>query len=537
MSQSSGPVADVAPVATAQSLQGLIDEVGRAVPRPVNVLQVTALLETAGVTEAIAQHRYGYADIFALAEDVATGVAAAVPAVTEAKATIPEPDRKAIVIDYLRGPFSLLPLVVLTVMINVYQSYGQWHPGRVFILSVSTIGSLLVTGGFVQVLARKGSIYLSQGYVRAARQFLGRVLLTAMAVVVGVAVLLAVGGVWTGLLDLVDVPLMLAAFVMLSSFWLLAAVLSVLSHAHWFGLGLGIGAAASYLALLALRAINIQQRYLVTGAAAIGYLVCVGALTGGVRWILARQARNAAPQRVVPPPRAQMLVALAPYFVYGIAYLLNVLAGHVGGWIGRLPATVSRSEAVATSEIALTVALTSYMLVGGVAEHTMQRFWQRVNAYQVWTPATTPHAFGHRIEQFYLSERERYALVLAFCTAGVVVAMAAVLRSTSFTFLGLQWTSGATLVLMTGMLGYGLLALGVFDCMLLITLSQPRFALEALSLGLVTTLGTSLLAGVAMGYAYGALGTVLGSLAFLMLARSRLQRLLRDADYYYYASF
>jgi hypothetical protein len=537
MSQPSGPVATIAPLTKTQSLADLVSEVRQATPRPINVLQVTALLETAGITDAIAQRRYGYEDVFALAEDVATGVSADLRQPARVKAKAPVSDRRAMVIDYLRGPFSLLPLVLLTVMINMYQMYGDWHTGRVLILSVSTIGSLLVTGGFVQVLARRVSIYLSQGYVRAARRFLSRVLLAAMVVAMIAACLLAAVGLWSGMLSLADLSLLLTAFVILSSFWLLAAVLSVLSYTHWFGIGLGLGALTSYFALIGFRALGMRPNYLVTSAVLIGYGVCVGVIAAVVRMGFRRQAEHAATQHVVFPPRVQTIVALAPYFVYGIAYLLNVLAGHVGGWIGQVPPAITRSEAVATSELGLTLALTGYMLVGGVAEHTMQRFWQRVNGYQAQTRATAPHKFGAKILSFYRAERKRYMSILALCTIGVALVVGIVLQATDFVLLGIDWTPAATLVFATGTIGYALLALGVFDCMFLITLSQPRFALEALSLGLLVTLGVSIASGRMLGYAYGALGTVAGSTVFLILVAERLRRLMQDADYYYYASF
>jgi hypothetical protein len=549
VSQSSGPVASVKPLTSAGSIDGLVREVGNSVLTPVNSLQVAALLETAGVTETIAKREYGYDDIFSLAEAVQTALlelgVQLPPADTRlsggmsasATPTVPPDDRKAMLVDYLRGPFSLLPLVLLSWMISVYQAYGQWSSGRVLILSGATIGSLLVTSGFVQVAARKGSIYLSQGFVLAARRFLARLMAVSLCVVVITAALLAAGGRWLGVLEASDTLLLVAAFVMLSMLWLLSGVLSLLGRVLWFGLGLAIGAVSSYGALLAMQAADLRVDLLVPGAAGIGF--GTAAIVMGVVIVRALRAEHATtpPQRVVPPPRAHLAVALAPFFVYGIAYLLTVLSGHVGGWVGRLPEGLDRVEGIAASEMGLTLALMGYMLVGGVAEHTMQRFWRRVNVYQAQTSAVSPEGFAESIDGFYRRERLRFGLALLICSAGVAAAVAIAVSLSSGVFLGMAWTPSLTMVLFSGMAGYGLLAMGVFDTMLLITLSRPRFALEALAVGLSATLIVSFSAGKAISYAYGSLGTVAGGLAFLAMARRRLQHLVQRADYYFYSSF
>jgi len=55
----------------------LRDDVLARVRYPIDALEVTALLESSGITDELAARRYGTSDVFALAEEVLADVRAA----------------------------------------------------------------------------------------------------------------------------------------------------------------------------------------------------------------------------------------------------------------------------------------------------------------------------------------------------------------------------------------------------------------------------------------------------------------------------
>ena len=101
----------------------------------------------------------------------------------------------------------------------------------------------------------------------------------------------------------------------------------------------------------------------------------------------------------------------------------------------------------------------------------------------------------------------------------------------------LPWTSATTTVLVLGLLGYGLMALGVFNCMFMITLSRPWQAVSVIILGILATLGGGMGISKLLPYQYSATGMVIGGLVFIYATYLRLQNILTHADYFYYASF
>ena len=130
--------------------------------------------------------------------------------------------------------------------------------------------------------------------------------------------------------------------------------------------------------------------------------------------------------------------------------------------------------AVSTTEVGLTLALGGYILVGGVAEHTMRRFWKRVKAYQERTPGEKPGCSA-RIWGASSGVSSGSVAGLVFCTGlvlGVTLLLVAWLARLGRDPLG--WTPATLTTFVLGLVGYGVMAWGIFNCMFMITLSRPE---------------------------------------------------------------
>jgi hypothetical protein len=522
-------------------LDRLADEVQSVCPQPIDVLQVAALLETAGITDRSAVQRYGHASVFDLAASVVRHMAppSAKPRASASDLAAPE-SRWQAAMDYLRGPLTLLPMVLLSVVIMVYQSYGQWSSAQVLAFSLSVVGSLLVTSGFVQAASRKGSSYLSQGYVVAARRIVGIVLAIGLATVCITAAMLVIAALRFLAAPPDTVIIMGISYLVLSCLWLAAGVLFLLGQVVWFGIGLAVGVGLIVAVLRGLAPLVGQPPWAMLAATVIG---SGGALLvmAVVTWRTLERRSAASPvsgHRVVLPATPHLVTNLAPYFAYGVLYVVLVLSGHISGWLGATPPGADRMTAVTATEVGLTIALGGIILAGGVAERTIARFWRLVKVYQVETSPAQPAAFSCCIRAFFRRECLRYCGVLALCSAfvvGGVVLLMAWLQAHGA--LVLPWTVETQIILAMGVVGYGVMALGIFHCMFMITLSRPAMATHAVVVGILVTLVVGLIAGRWLLYPFSALGVVVGSVVFALAARQNLQRIMRHTDYYYYASF
>jgi len=193
---------------------------------------------------------------------------------------------------------------------------------------------------------------------------------------------------------------------------------------------------------------------------------------------------------------------------------------------------------IAAVEIGLTIALGGHILAGGVAENTIRRFWARVQADQEQAPLYRPAHFNQILERFYIGERNRFLVTVTLCSALVLAVVLLALRASAR--LGgtvLPWSEATTSLFLYGLIGYGLLAWGSFNCTFMISLSRPGDAIRSLVVGILITLLQGIGLSLVVAFQYSAIGIIVGSLSFAVVASSRLRDLLARADYYYYTSF
>lgn len=529
------------PPASRNTLASLVAEISSVCPRPVDSLQIAALLESTGVTDSVAQERYGHGNVFELARVIRQQLPKANSNLTKVgHVAIPPDSRLERWLSYLRGPLALLPMVLLTLLIMTYQGFGQWSAAQVLTLSLTVVGSLLVTSGFVQVASRKGSSYLSQGYVLAASRVVAIIVGIGLLVVILTASIFAAFTLAAGWLAGEQVGVITIAFIALCVLWLAAGVLFLLDEVHWFGIGLGIGFVFSYLALWSLYWLRVERSTVMLVSTMVGLIIALLIMGQVARRALARRmkASPVGAQPITLPPLAQMLIDLLPYFTYGVLYVVLILAGHVAGWLGIFSNDASALATLSNIEMGLTVALAGYILAVGTAEHTMTRFWQRVNVYQARTMQTEPAQFNELVRSFMAQEQARFQTILLLYSAAVLVTMLLIVGlSRQAGIVLLPWSTKTSMVLALGLIGYGLMALGVFKSMFMITLSRPNPAIRALLVGILVTLLTGLTISQVTASEFSVLGVVAGSLAFLLTASNDLDHILVHADFYYYASF
>lgn len=527
--------------ALAEKLEALGREVRKSCRCTVSTFQIAALLESAGITDFSAQQRYGHADIFALAQTVSLQTSNDCSSNSvSAAASFPGESLRDTLLDYLRGPLALLPMVLLSLIMALYKGIGRWGSEEVLATSMAMVCSLLATSGFVQAVSRKGASYLSQGCIRAGRRSIVLIVGAGLLVVIGSAALFVAFALSTAWLPLEEVSLIAVTFIALSCLWLVSGVLFLLKQTHWYGIGLAIGVGLSSGILWAGGRAGLSAGVVMLGATVVGLAAALMVMGLAARNALTRQATvsPASQKRVILAPPSQLIVSLAPYFVYGVLYVVFILSGHIAGWLGRVPHGMERMSAVAIIELGLTLALGGNILASGVAERTMRRFWLRVRSYQLQTAQGQPEVFNWSVQDFAARERLQFVLALVLCSAATLAGLGVVLGVVGRANVA-PWllTPQMATVLGLGMVGYGLMAVGTFDCMFMITLSRPRQALEALGMGILITLGVGIAISQFTSYQYSAIGVALGGFMFYTIAHAWTKKMLARADYYYYSSF
>lgn len=526
----------------ASALDALAAEVLRDVV-PIDRWAVAVALETRGIRDADAVHRYGHRDVFALADEIhlrcrrllADGAPLA------GSSAPPATGRRPLWRQYLQGLLAALPMVVplVAVLLGLGAS-GGFTDAHATALVLGMALSFVVAGGPMQAIGRLGSYYRGQGSDVLATRVAGGVLRVGLALAAALA--------WYGLnlaLGLFPHETALASSlysVTLAVLWLALAILHMLEH---YGLILLSVAAwvATYVLLAAIGVPIVLAQGLGIAAAAVLALV---AGVGRLLWRARGLDDGVVHARL---PRGALLVrAAAPYLAFGALYFGFLFADRIVGWSAAAPPEYPLFFRRAY-ETGLSFALVSLVPTLALLHVTMHAFTARCAAAQRRFRPEERLAHNRSLERFYVGG---LALVsgVAMTSVALTYVIARELGAAGlFGPTGTRAASGAlgaTQVLDAGVvapfvfwwsaLAYALLAWGLLNAGILFSLSRPApvvWAIAAAGIG-----GSAVGFGLSrnLGYWYSAAGLAAGAFVFALASAAAVIHVLRRLDYHLYAA-
>ena len=489
----------------------LVAEVAERVPIPLDELELTAVIESIGVTDEVAGREYGAESSFELAETI-------FPSVLEASEGVRSMPRTSLLEqlvgrgrhDVASGVLAVLPFVLLLVSMEALARAG-WSPQSLLAIITGIGVAMLCVSGPLLALGHRASIFIGFEQDRTASRLLAKssmaILAACVAVSTGVAVLLTALDVGTASLRLLVVTSAMGFAVI----WLLVAIVTFTSSAVIALIGLAAGCGSAVVA---------GVRYDVVSGLEIGYTTAVLVLAGTWAVIFWRQRASG-----VPIPSTRLLVREArPYFAYGTMFSFFFLAPQVSYWIGAgREGSLDGLEAVQSS---LLVALPPLLLAAVGHSGAIRRFMRFVH-----TEADRLAPRGFRIVialRHRRLVRENLILVAVSSAATVLVVETAIAWG--------SLTDVNEVVFGWFLLGFGFLALAQYTCLTMISLSCVTSAARAAGRGCcVLLLGA--LAVAPLGAAVASALFALSAAVFWASATRECRSVLKQADYRYATAF
>ena len=500
----------------------LISQVETVSPELVDHWQTMAIVESLGYTDRIIQDEFGFPDILSIGKYIyerhspSTSTPVSKPRLNWAKKAIAE--LYVFVEQFLRSFVYTIPLLTLLLLGNVKPtSSSQFLPPQLAALfTLATLASLITSGGFVQMISRRGEFYLGLGFPRQAR----RACLSLFGLGVTVTSILALAGLWFGFYRglFADEYLILGAgyYWLLSIVWMLLAILAL----QWvWGIPLTlIGLTAFFLVLrlkIGLGALEAQIVAMFFTLIVLSTLVVI---------LFRQQSIAKTVSSEIQLPRLSATVyLLAPFFGYGILYFSFIFADRlVAGW-----AVSSASGLIfaidSNYQRAMDLALLNFLLIVPLVEYLAYKlilYW-----YEQAKVLTSD-----RITFFCKRLRRLYGQFM-------VVALLFFTVSVSFT-IGIptpkSWATINFVLTLIGCLGYLLLALALLNAIVLFSIN--------LAFSILTSLFPSLLLNLMVGYLmanllapeWAVFGLVFGSTAFMLLSSRKVWQAIHNPDYAYY---
>ena len=480
---------------------------------PLDARDVRIRLESQGVSNAVAAER-GYAGVRAMAEaQFADSWYEPIPR--------PEPAlAKPWFAEYMRGIAFALPLALsgLAMLVLRFSLWGGNLPPDVgAALAVGTVASFIVSGGFVQAMARRGVFFMGTKEPRVCFEstldWLG---LGALALALTACLGLSLNAYFNWLE--IDIALMATAFLLgLGVFWLATGILYMLDRSVEVMIAMAMGLA---LVVILYRGLHVPLML----AQSIGVVVAALAAIGwGVRRLLT--SVNSSHNPTGKEPLTRKLLSVAPYFMYGIVLYSFLFADRMTAWTAQAGQSglVFRSD----YEAAVNVALFSFVLQVGCVRVFGTAYRHLIDYGPAAIRASQIVEFNESALRFYRDCLKKFTLVALIST--LVVYLGA-------WRLGVFGKPGIQYVALWALAACPLLVWSLWNVNLLFSLSRPWAVLGAFAVALPVNLAAGYLLSRLASYHSSAVGYALGSVVLFVLSTRTATRTLERCDFHNFTS-
>jgi hypothetical protein len=393
----------------------------------------------------------------------------------------------------------------------------QLSPDAAAPMSVALMGSLIVSGGFVQVLARRGRFYLgiAQPHLAGMACF---ILVFAGLVAAGIV---ALGGLFVGwYFSLFAWPFLLLGacyFVVATALWMECAILSLDASAWRIPLVFIVGGAA----FAGARALGVGT-LLAQVIAASTAVLCANAQ---IPQMFRQGAAEGRWQDLFNTNLAIVVHSLTPYFLYGLLYFTFVMADRISASAAVVALGQGTFGVPRAYKEGMDLALLTFLLAAALIECcnvALMREWQRAGAL-AYEPEFRTGASQLR--------RRRNRLIVLLVVGFLAVAYG--VRAAAEPLMGRSLNGITESILIAGDLGYLLLTVGLLNGLALLSLNRVECVVRALAV----SVAVNFIAGGVLSHLVGAYlattGLTTGGAVFAVLTGRDVRELLESPDVAY----
>ncbi len=518
---------------TGEARERLLRQVVEANGDLQDVMDVAATIESLGWSDRRVEDVFGMPSVFDLAEDIYADFLASVR-------TDPIPPRhdmrwyhllRLIAADFFHGLLFALPMVVsiaAMVMLHIsIWSYQYYSVAQATALGIATFLSFVVTGGFTQAMATIYYVLVGLQEGDLVERSLYQIMRWGFGAAVVIAIAIVVADSVFPMFPFSLAFFMVVYMIMLSLLWLAYASLYVLRREYM-------------LTLLTVGSILIAYFMWRFGHNVIlAQAMAMAAATGGavLSWLVIFRRQTRKWQhigRIVKTRTSQLAYASASYFFYGILYFSFVFSDRLVAWTTAtsfLPYSIwFRGE----YELGMDWALFALILPLGATEafvgyviRWLMVAQHRVTERNVQNLAAAMRAVYLRCVAGFVGVA---AIGMVMVRIGLAIARQYPILRNAIPIHGVEpfvfsWASFA----------YVVLALALFNVLLMFSLAYPQLALRSLLISLAADITVGIIATRILGaYQFAVVGLIAGVICLVVLTTVDVLRLLPRVDFMLY---
>lgn len=520
-----------------QEFEKLVDLVEENNAEPEDHYEVAAIIESAGWTDARASEVFGAEDVFELAYEIFMQLKQK----TKSRA-IKSKEKTGfflytyhIIKSFLRGSIFALPMAVsviamLTLRFSLW-SYVYLSLELATSIAIGTILSFMTVGGFMQSIARRGFLYVKQGYFYLARRIIFKFIRLGYVTCIAIAVAILLLNLFIQAFPYRMITVIVLYYFFLSSIWLSITVMYILEKELVFTGLTVLGIFVVFVFFVVLRYdIIVSQIIALTIISVLGILY--------VRYTFFRKELRQEEGGGSSLPRMSItLYTILPYFAYGFLYFTLLFTDRVIAWSTDdiyMPYIIwFRGQ----YELGLDFALLMLVIPMGFTEVIINKFMIDIDKSQKDYMAYETGSMNRRFLNMYYRLMVPVALVSAISSLIIYFAVTTIKRI-PFTSIEVDLIANhvTMFVFIVALVSYAIIAIALMNAVMLFSLSQPQMAGRSTLIALAVNIVTGFLLSRWIDYYYAVFGLLAGAIVFLIFSTVMVRKVLLDLDYYLYAA-
>jgi hypothetical protein len=499
------------------ALDAFVAMVRAARPRLVDAWEATALIESLGYTDARVQHELGFSDTRAAGEYLYPLCRGPVGAGDRWA-----PTAESAVAIFTRAAASTLIYAVpwlAMFLAQIAHPEAMRAPTRVApALALALMFSLVASGGFVQVIVRRGEFYiglLQPGMARLVVEALLRI-------GIGISVVAAIAGLFVGwYFELFAWPTLILgadAFVLLSVLWMICGSLAIRQQ-QW---RVAMAFVAGFVAFAGMRWAGAD----VIMAQLSSAVVVIGVALLQVRAIFAESSGVIAPPRRVKLPQFSVVAYWSlPYFWYGTVYFAFLFADRLAAGTATPALANAQFSVPAAYNLGMELALLTLLVAASGVEVGGALFGRGFRAEAVRPFVGDAQSFRAALHRYH---RRALAVTLTTFVATAILIAGIAQRTLPDVSSPDVWST-----LIAGDLGYACLAVGLLNGLVLLETRRVWAVVHAFTAALVINVVTGYVLSHAFGSFHAVDGLLLGAGYFAVRSMMAVRETLERPDYPY----
>lgn len=520
-----------------EKLAWFLDDILKGRLKPEDKYELAAILESNGWTDSGVMEEFGVDSIFSLASDLWDIAEKKLQALPFA----PAPQLgliqyvKLITSSFFRGLMFALPMAIsvvsmLTLRFSLW-SYKYLSTEMATGIAIGTIMSFMAVGGFMQAIARRGFLYINQGFYNMARRNTFYFVRLGYLVCSVIALIFFLFNLFFGIFPLRIAFLIVSFFFFLSAIWFSVTIMYILERELTFT-GLMCAGIFVVFMLFEVFKLNIIVSQLIA--------LSVIAVTGVVVALYYFKKAEAKLERGINPalPRTSITIyTIMPYFIYGFLYFTFLYVDRIIAW------SVSNTYMPyliwfrGHYELGLDLALLNLIIPMGFIEVIVKEMMINLEPHQKNFTGYQAKRMGQMYLQRYI---KRSLLVAAFSFFSSLMVYL-IIRYISYNpYIPVQFdlieNSTIHFVFIIALLAYGILTMALMNALILFCLSRPELVSYPIFLALLVNMLTGFPLSRWIDHSYAVIGLFLGAVVFLILTTKEVLRVLSSLDYHLYAS-